>query len=118
MECKDLTPEQRDDELNAIHHLKFLPDFKVEDRDGRVRGEHRFRPADMQRVAGHRDRILGRCGELVPIVQFYNGVLKKIVRRKVQNSDYPCFVVSQIPLIHAWALSIHKCQGDDGHSGD
>jgi hypothetical protein len=42
-----------------------------------VRGEHRFRPADMQRVAGHRDRILGRCGELVPIVQFYNGVLKR-----------------------------------------
>jgi hypothetical protein len=31
----------------------------------------------MQQVAGHRDRILGRCGELVPIVQFYNGVLKK-----------------------------------------
>jgi hypothetical protein len=54
----------------------------------------------MQRVAGHRDRILGRCGELVPIVQFYNGVLKRSSGGK-SRSDYPCFVVSQIPLIHA-----------------
>jgi hypothetical protein len=52
MECR-FTPEQRDDELNAMVTTS-PPDFKVEDRDGRHVREHRFRPADMQRVAGHR----------------------------------------------------------------
>jgi hypothetical protein len=76
-----------------------------------------FRPADMQRVAGHRDRILGRCGELVPIVQFYNGVLKRSSGGKSRTAITRASW-SRRSLIHAWALSYTNVRGDDGHSGD
>jgi hypothetical protein len=106
MECKIRTAD--DDELNVMV-TKFLPDFKVEDRMN-VTWRYRFRPADVQRVAGHVTGFSEDAGNSCRSSSSTTGFLKKIVRRKVQNSDYPCFVVSQIPLIHAWALSIHKCQ--------
>lgn len=113
MECKELTPEQREDELNAMvatSNFSQILRLKI----GTVVMCVANIDLDQQICNGSQGIVTGfseDAGELVPIVQFYNGVLKKIIRRKVQNSDYPCFVVSQIPLIHAWALSIHKCQG-------
>jgi hypothetical protein len=115
MECR-FTPEQRDDELNAmvttsnfsqILRLKIGTVVCVANID-----------LDQQICNGSQGIVTGfsEDGELVPIVQFYNGVLKN---RQAESPEQrlPCFVVSQIPLIHAW-LSIHKCRGDDGHSGD
>jgi ATP-dependent DNA helicase PIF1 len=86
MECR-FTPEQRDDELNAmvttsnfsqILRLKIGTVVCVANID-----------LDQQICNGSQGIVTGfsEDGELVPIVQFYNGFLK-IVRRKVQNSDY------------------------------
>jgi ATP-dependent DNA helicase PIF1 len=46
-----------------------------------------------------------------PIVKFRNGVVAKIVPQMYPSEEYLCLSAGQIPLIHAWAVTVHKCQG-------
>jgi ATP-dependent DNA helicase PIF1 len=60
----------------------------------------------------------------LPIVRFSNGVQLIMPFYDWCSDEYPSIVVSQIPLILSWALTIHKIQGstmdmaeiDIGHS--
>ena len=54
----------------------------------------------------------------IPVVQFSNKITVKIMPHFWQSDDFPRIIVGQFPLIHAWALTIHKIQGASIERGE
>jgi ATP-dependent DNA helicase PIF1 len=61
-------------------------------------------------VNGSQGVVMEFIGGL-PVVQFNNGSKRTIAYHNWISENVPSVGVKQIPLIHAWAITIHKAQG-------
>ena len=61
-------------------------------------------------VNGSQGVVLEFIGGL-PVVQFNNGSKRSISYHNWISENVPSVGIKQIPLIHAWAITIHKAQG-------
>ncbi len=61
-------------------------------------------------VNGSRGVII-KNNELGPTVKFYNGQIVNMIPFSIYSETIPEISICGIPLIYAWAITIHKCQG-------
>jgi len=107
----NITPEQQDMEL------KYLMNNVMADREIILKKGTQVMCIANINMEGNNPIVNGSQGIVdsfigeLPVIKFNNG-LKQTIGYHVWNSEnIPSIGVKQIPLIYAWAITIHKSQG-------
>jgi ATP-dependent DNA helicase PIF1 len=114
--CKELTSEQMVHEVDSLAG-SMLSENTVKLKKGALVMCVANLDLDQGICNGSQGVIIDFVGTnpedpvLFPLVRFANGIEMKITPYSRQSEDFPCIVVSQVPLCLAWALTIHKIQG-------
>jgi ATP-dependent DNA helicase PIF1 len=110
-QLSQITPEQRD-----LEHTFLVNNIMAEKEIVLKKGAQVMCIAniDMEStepiVNGSQGIIVDFVGNL-PLVQFNNGARRTVGFHTWNSETYPSLGVKQIPLIYAWAITIHKAQG-------
>jgi ATP-dependent DNA helicase PIF1 len=115
IECESFLPEDVEREvenlMNNHHRIKLLK-LKVNTKVMCVQNidvESGICNGSIGIVIKFQSEHLG--GKEYPVVKFSNGVTMLMKPQPIQSEIMPNVVITQIPLIKAWALTIHKMQG-------
>jgi ATP-dependent DNA helicase PIF1 len=109
--CATLTPARREEEYRRIVEASRMP-LTLKLKVGCV--VMCTCNVDMEREIcnGSQGVVVGFApGSRAPIVRFRNGQTVHMSPKMFPSEDYPCLSAGQIPIEHAWAVTVHKCQG-------
>lgn len=115
IECESFLPEDVEREIENLmnnHHRIKLLKLKVNTKVMCVHNidvESGICNGSIGIVTKFQSEHLG--GKEYPVVKFSNGVDMLMKPQPIQSETMPNIVITQIPLIKAWALTIHKMQG-------
>jgi ATP-dependent DNA helicase PIF1 len=108
---KQLSAEQRDMEYNFLTNNIMADKEIVLKKGAQVMC---IANIDMESaepiVNGSQGIVVDFVGNL-PLVQFNSGARRTVGYHTWNSETYPAIGVKQIPLIYAWAITIHKAQG-------
>ena len=93
--------------LNMSEMVKENPQETCEDAEGAIEN---IPITKEEPVVGEEENDGGEWEE-VPVVRFLNGWTLKVGYHEWMSEEIDGVGIRQIPLILAWAVSIHKCQG-------
>jgi len=109
---KEITPEQKEMELQYLTN-SIMADKEIILKIGtqvmcivNLDMESSTEPI----VNGSQGRVIDFVGGL-PLVQFNNGARRTVGLHVWTSEHHPTIGIKQLPLIYAWAITIHKAQG-------
>ena len=109
--CDNVTDEQRMNELKYLS-ANIMADSVLVLKEGAqvmcVANVDMEGPEPL--INGSQGVVVGFEGEF-PLVKFRGGTIRKIIPHLWESETIKGIGVKQIPLIHAWAITIHKAQG-------